>query len=87
MCLCLCVAACGPVRVCCHQDHWKHHDRHHAAAIHVCLYRSPAFQGDPDSVHLHSNSHSVRTGHPQRVYCSGPKTNGTTLNITVNKTY
>ena len=38
-------AACGAVRICGYQDHWQHHDRHYAAAVYVCLYRSSAFQG------------------------------------------
>lgn len=48
VCVCVCVsfAACGPVCVCCHQDHRQHHDRHHAAAVHVRLYRSAALQGE-----------------------------------------
>lgn len=47
VCVCVCVslAACGPVRVCGHQDHRQHHDRHHAAAVHVRLHRSAALQG------------------------------------------
>lgn len=37
--------ACGPVCVCGHQDYWQHHDRHHAAAVHVRMYRCAALQG------------------------------------------
>lgn len=43
---CVYIAACGPVCLCGHQDHREHNDRHHAAAVHVRLHRSPALQGD-----------------------------------------
>lgn len=33
------------MRICRHQDHRQHHDRHHAAAVYVCLHWSAAFQG------------------------------------------
>ena len=39
------IAACGPVCICGYQDHWQHYDRHHTAAVHVCLHRSAALQG------------------------------------------
>ncbi len=38
-------AACGPVCVCGHQNYWKHHDCHHTATVHVCLYWCTALQG------------------------------------------
>lgn len=47
----VCFTACGPVRLCGHQDHRQHYDRHHAAAVHVCLYWSAALQGSEDEVH------------------------------------
>lgn len=42
---CVSFPARGPVCVRGHQDHRQHHDRHHAAAIHVRLYWSAALQG------------------------------------------
>lgn len=38
--------ACGPVCVCCCQNHWKHCTGHHAAGLHVCLHWSPTFQSE-----------------------------------------
>lgn len=52
--VCFCRAACGPVCVCGHQDHRKHHDCHDAAAVHVRLYWSPALQSEAEDVYLHT---------------------------------
>ena len=43
-----CVPARGPVCVRGHQNDRKHHDRDDSAAVHVCLHRSPALQGDSE---------------------------------------
>lgn len=46
-CVCLCAPfpARGPVCLCCHPNHWQHHDRHDPAPVHVCLHWGPAVQG------------------------------------------
>lgn len=41
-----CISARGPVCVCGHPDHWKHHDCHNSPAVHVRLHRSAALQGE-----------------------------------------
>lgn len=46
ICCSLLFAARGAVCVCGHQDHRQHHDRHHSAAVHVCLYWGAALQGN-----------------------------------------
>lgn len=40
--VCLSLTACGAVCVCSYQNYRQHHDRHHFAAVHVCLYRGAA---------------------------------------------
>lgn len=45
-CSSLPLAACGPVCVCGHPNHREHCDCHHSAAVHVCLHRSSALQGE-----------------------------------------
>ena len=44
--------ACGPVRVCGHQNHRQHRLGYHAAEFHVCLHWSPTFQGGLNQMHL-----------------------------------
>lgn len=36
----------GTVRVCRHPHHREHRPGHHPPAVHICLHRSPAFQGE-----------------------------------------
>lgn len=40
--VCLSLTACGAVCVCSYQNYRQHHDCHHFAAVHVCLYRGAA---------------------------------------------
>lgn len=36
----------GTVCVCCHPHHREHRAGHHPPPVHICLHRSPAFQGE-----------------------------------------
>lgn len=51
------MTACGPVRVCGHQNHRQHRPGHHAAEFHVCLHWSATLQGrflkdDVDTIYV-----------------------------------